>query len=892
MKKYYLTVFLLLAASLSIEARNVNINARGREATAVFEDIMRQTGKNFIYKAGLLKGMKITVHASDEPLESVLRRMFADTGITFSIKGDNVILQRVKSAAPRARQFPVSGRVTENGTSEPLVGALVALEGTSDGVFTNSSGFFSIRLPEGKGILRVSYPGYVARSVNVTVPSSRNVDVSLSTDTIEGRLLSEVVVTSDINHTISMCSADVGRLSLNVSDIKNTPVLFGENDVVKALQMQPGVSHGIEGMAGMYVHGGAADENLVLLDGVPLYQANHFGGLFSAFNVDVIKNVDFYKSSFPAVYGGRLSSVLDVHTKDGSSSGHHGSLRIGLTSGAFNIDGPVAKNTTYSFAVRRSWYEILTVPGLALYNHFRQENVHTRNELDLYEVNALARYAFMDVNAKLTHNFSDGGRLYGMFYYGDDYLKGGEKRQEMTIEQDASHVSSNIVRLHWGNILGSVGYDRPFSSSLFGEFSFSVSHFSSSIRRDNEVYDNNLLTGNVEYSNTRTFKGTNRMTDLIARASFLWNASQAQRVDFGAEYTRHFFRPQDEVTEVSTGGEFSSSGLLFDRMGVDEVALYISDDWDISSPLRLSAGLRGNLYSGAGLTHLSIDPRLGVRWALRDDWSLKFSYSAMTQYVHQLSESFLSLPTDLWVPLAGEMRPQRSHNLSVGAYHSFGNGYTAGLEIYRRWLRNVVDYPDFYYLAPKGTPWYELLTSGEGRVRGLDFSVSKSFGRISGHFAYSLLWADRRFDSKNDGQWFPDRFDNRHKFNIVVNWKINDKWDVNLAWTGMSGNRYTLQTQNYEVLSDPDIPFIDGEWSGSIDMVSEINGRRLPFYHRLDLGARLRTRHGEWNFSLYNAYCNMNVIAVRKQYWANARPEFRYLRLLPAIPGVSYTWFF
>ncbi len=884
MKKSILFLSFLLAAAPLTWGKDVTVNASGRDAEAVFREVVRSSGKNYVYPAGLLKGMKVTVKAKDEPLESVLHRMFNGTDITFTIKGDNVILKR--RPAPKPRKVAVSGRVLEASTSEPLVGALVALENSRSGVFTNASGLFSLHLPEGESRLSVSYPGFLPRDVNISVPSSRPLEIVLSPDTLAGASLKEVVVTADINRSIAMRSADVGRLSLNVADIRNTPVILGETDVIKSLQVQPGVSPGMEGMAGMYVHGGAADENLVLLDGVPIYQPSHFGGLFSAFNVDVIKNVDFYKTSFPAAYGGRLSSVLDVHTKDGSSSGHHGSVRIGLTSGAFNIDGPIGGRTTYSFAVRRSWYEVLSVPALAIYNHVRQDNYNT----------TVARYSFMDINAKLTHRFSNGGRLHAMFYYGDDYLKGGEKSSVDDMEENYRTFSSDIARLHWGNILGSVGYSHTFTPSLFGNFTLSVSHFSSMLRRNVENSERSLEEDKSDYQNTlyhnaREFKTSNNITDIIARAAFTWNASSSQRIDFGAEFTRHYFKPQEEATAVYNGRDTYSSCLTEEHLFANEAALYISDDWEVCDPLRISAGLRGGLYS-SGRTHWTLDPRLGVRWSVNDVLTLKAAYAGMTQYVHQLSESFLALPTDMWIPVTGNMKPGRSHNVSIGAYWTFGQGYTFSGEAYWRWLRNLTDYPDYYYLAPKDTPWHELLASGEGRARGLDFSLSKRFGKITGQVAYSLLWTDRRFEGKNGGRWFPDRFDNRHKINISVSWDVNSRWTLNALWTGMSGNRYTIQEQNYQVLPDSQIPFIDSEWSGSPDILGVINGRRLPFYNRLDLSATLRTRHGEWTFSLYNAYCNMNPIAVKKRFWTNTAPTFQYLRLLPTIPGVSYTWFF
>ena len=274
----------------------------------------------------------------------------------------------------------------------------------------------------------------------------------------------------------------------------------------------------------------------------------------------------------------------------------------------------------------------------------------------------------------------------------------------------------------------------------------------------------------------------------------------------------------------------------------------------------------------------------------------------MSQYVHQLTESSISLPTDQWVPISEDFKPQRSDKVSISSNYTTENGYTFSVEGYWKWMKNVIDYRDDYYLYPTGTLWTKLLCSGSGTAKGIDFKVSKSFGKISGHVSYSLLWADRQFDEKNGGRRFPARFDNRHKINVAANWEINEKWSVNAAWTGMSGNMTTIQVQNYDILDTPGIPYYhtgqmsyggNSHYYGYIALGNGINNYRLPFYHRLDLSANRKTKHGMWTFSLYNAYCNMNVISIKPNdnEWKDGKP-FQKFRLIPVIPSVSYTWFF
>ncbi|MCM1518511.1 MAG: TonB-dependent receptor [Pseudoflavonifractor sp.] len=875
-----LSLIVLLLTSVSSMAVNVSVRAVGQPAESVFKELMRQTGKNFVYSSGLLSGVKVTVEANDRPLERVLDEMFRGTDITYNIKGNNVVLRR----RTRQAMIVVSGYVREEGTGESLIGALVVDSSSKKTVATNSAGFYSIYVTPGQVTLAVSYPGFDAESRTMTIRSDSRVDFTLKErGSGSARQLSEVVVVADPNKSIAMESTDVGRLNLTRADITSTPTLFGEADVIKTLQLQPGVSAGVEAMAGMYVHGGANDENLYMLDNIPLYQVNHFGGLFSAFNTEAIKNVDFYKSTFPAKYDGRLSSIMAVNTKDGSMEGHHGSFKLGLTSGALNIDGPIIKGkTTYALAVRRSWFEVLTVPGLAIYNAVRQEKEST----------TVARYSFTDVNAKVTHHFSDNSQLHAMFYFGEDFLKGGDKRNVEDAENDETMRESGISKLRWGNLVASLGWNYAFSSKLFGEFTGAYTHYRSSLNREDEDYLESA--GSVIEDSRRDYTTRNSIRDWTFRADMIWRPASSHHVTFGANYTFHTYKPQDNSGILYNAGVIVSQAVESQQVHASEIGAYIGDDWELSQSVRVNAGVHVGLFSLSGKSHWNIDPRLALRWRVNDHWSVKGAYARMSQYVHQLTESAISLPTDQWVPVAGEMRPQKSDKISVAGYYSFGHGneFTASVEAYYKWMDHVIDYRDDYFLMPNDTPWQDKLCAGSGRAKGLDFMVRRNAGKITGHVAYSLLWADRQFDAKNDGRRFPARFDNRHKINVLLNWRINEKWEVNAAWTGMSGNRFSLFAQDYEILDTPDLPVVgDPSFDGLIDMNGGINNYRLPFYHRLDIGANRYTKHGMWNFSLYNAYCNMNVISVKKNrgYYYDS---FQKFRLIPILPSVSYTWFF
>lgn len=869
MKKKLTTALSLAIFSMALaNASGITVRAVAKPAASVFEDIVKQSGKNFVYSSKLLENMKVSVDITGKSLSEALDALFKGTTVGYKIKGDTVILFRVeKKEKPQRQNKTVSGFVRESGSGEALVGAVVMGPGKAMAV-TNVMGFYSLSMPEGDCFLQVSYPGFSTANIDkFNLVSNRSLDIAMEPD---GAVLDEIVVHGDKNNSLAMESASIGALNIGRGIIASTPVIFGESDVIKALQLEPGVSPGVEGMAGMYVHGGNVDENLYMLDNIPLYQVNHFAGLFSAFNTEAIRNVDFYKSSFPAKYDGRLSSFMDVHTKDGSLEEHHGSVKLGLTSGAFNIDGPIWKGrTSYSFAIRRSWYDLLTIPAMAIYNSFsKDEKLETG-------------FAFTDINAKINHRFSDRSSAYVMFYFGEDYL---HVKQSWDKDVTDGYYDLNKNNLRWGNLVASAGWNYVISPSIFGEFTAAYSRYSSRLshyEEDGEKEEGRILSYSMSEVNS-----DNNIHDWIFRADFDWHPHSGHTVNFGASYVRHGFLP---FRDRRTIGSDSFQETLFNKTrkyNANEFNVYGGGDYSFNDNVRINYGLHYSIFNIEGTSHQGLSPRLGIKWNPARDWAVKAGYSKTVQYVHQLVQSSLSLPTDQWVPIMGGQKPQRADKISAGVYYSPETSLTFSVEGYWKWMNNLLEYTEEYYLLPPELSWDSKMSVGKGTSKGIDIKVSKEFGKISGHVSYSLMWADRRYPEKNGGKKFPARFDNRHKINILANWKINPKWEMNVSWTGMSGNRITLPTQCW---TDPEL----APWHYDMTLGTEINNYRLPFYHRMDLSFTRHTKHGFWNFSLYNAYCNMNTIGVTRDYdWTNQKPAFKRIRILPVIPSVSYTWIF
>lgn len=655
-------------------------------------------------------------------------------------------------------------------------------------------------------------------------------------DTLKVGIFRDLVVEGSRNRTLSMNSANIGALNVSGDVIGKTPVILGEPDIIKTLQLEPGVSAGVEGMAGLYVHGGNTDENLYMLENIPLYQVNHLGGLFSAFNVDAVKNVDFFKSTFPAKFDGRLSSFMDVYTKDGAFKKFSGSFKLGLTSGALHLEGPICKDkTSYSISVRRSWYDLLTLPATALLNKMNKPE----------DDDAKFGYAFTDINAKITHRFSERSRIYAMMYYGEDYLNVSTYTPK---NSTSDYYWNNGVKLRWGNILASAGWIYDFTPNLWGKVCGAFTRYYSSLKTLDE--DADLVDGVKENFVSSEYVTKNNIEDWIIKGDFEWKPFAIQRITFGSSLIFHDYLPTRDSRTLIADGLTTELTDNSKKYKAQEFNIYAQDELSLSDKFKMNVGLHYSLFHITGKVKGGLSPRLALKYSLNDNVVLKGGYSRAVQYVHQLMQSSISLPTDQWVPIIGDQKPQFSDKISAGVYWNINNKFTFSAEGYYKWLHNIIDYRDEYYMLPPELQWDAKLSEGKGWAKGVDFKISKEVGNLTGHISYSLLWADRQFADKNGGKKFPARFDNRHKINVLLNWKINDKWEIGASWTGMSGNRITLATQLW---ADPGL----APWNYDMLLKTDINNYRLPFYHRLDLNFTRHTHNGYWNFGLYNAYCNM-----------------------------------
>lgn len=914
-KVFIFTSFLFIFSTITAQdsEKKITIQDKSISLRDVLAQIEKQTGYSIAYEQSNLDlKKKISVSLKKVNIHKALSEILKSTGFTYKITGYHVILipeckeiekqKNTENKAQKIRQT-LTGIVIDERTKKPIEYATVSLvKEPAKGTITDSLGHFEIAgIPVGPHDVKVSILGHKSIIFYdvINIPG-RGVVFDISLDK-NNHYLNEVVVTGRSAPEDLVQSTQMGALSLSKMAIKNVPVIFGEADVVKALQTQPGVVGGIEGLAGMYVRGGNGDENLYMLDGNPLYQINHFGGLFSAFNTEIIKNVDFYKSAFPARYGGRLSSIVNVQTKDGDMKEFHGTAMLGLTSGGLHIEGPIVKEkTSFSASIRRSWLEAVSVPALEIIN---SSNSNEGNK-------TLARYAFTDVNLKVKHLFNNRSHAYVNFYWGQDYLKFGKEEYDLG---DDPFRSGDVGRLRWGNLLLSPGWSYVFSEKLSSNISASYIHYASNLKRSvYETFGNETDKNKNSYIENSTENGIDNYS---FKADFNYLCTSSHHIRFGANFTHHRFRPEFTRSYSNTDNGQSISGNSKETLAANEMNIYIEDDWKLSSFLSLNAGLRLGYFKIRDESYWSLEPRLSTRFLLSQDLSLKASYSRMDQNIQQVSESYISLPTDYWVPVIENQKPLVSDQVSLGTYYNLNNNYSFSLEGYYKWMNNLLDYKEGYNFLPSTVSWQNKLASGKGWSYGTDFIIRKETGRITGYVGYGLMLADRKFDEINGGKKYPSKYDNRHKINIVANWKVSDNVELNAGWTYMTGNRVTISLENYQSLDvagfppglAPADPYLSQDFPG-INYYDKKNNVRMPSYHRLDVSINIyrpkkNGRMGIWNISVYNVYSRMNPIAITKESMYSSshsfptreiqwRNNFKTLSLFPIIPSISYTYKF
>ena len=804
-------------------------------------------------------------------------------------KNLTLLLLLFASLTAMSQSHTISGSITDRATGETLIGTTILDSRSGKGTITNSYGRFSLTLPDGQVTLVIRFVGYKPYQDTFLLTDNRVLNVALD-PSIE---LEEVVVVGERINGVK--SSQVSAVDIPVEHIKAVPVLFGETDILKVVQLLPGVQSGTEGMSGIYVRGGGPDENLFLLDGVSLYNVNHLGGFFSAFNSDAVKNVTLYKGSFPARFGGRLSSVLDVTTNNGNDKEFHGNVSIGIISAKLNLEGPIIKEkTTFSVSLRRTYLDLLTRPMMRMASSMAGSGEE-----------ATGGYFFYDFNGKVTHKFSDKSRLFASFYMGDDRIFARVKYKDMSYNGDyyREHMKMGY---NWGNIVASLRWNYELNPQLFMNLSGNFTRYRNDIGIGMEA--ENSTEGRLSNEEEKmTYKSGIR--DVTVRADFDYAPNPEHAVKFGGDLTHHIFTP--EVMSIYYKDSDSPNDKIDStitpgggRMHANELNAYIEDDWTINDAFKLNAGLHISTFAVQDTLYPSLQPRVSGRMILTDNLSLKAGYAYMTQYMHLLSNSNISLPTDLWVPVTQRVQPMGAHQVAAGLFYRWHDIVDFSVEGYYKRMNNLLEYRDGASFWYSSQGWENKILMGQGWSYGVEFLAQKNVGKWTGWVAYTWSKSMRQFDRQgmelNNGEAFPAKYDRRHNISIVLMYKKSDHFDISATWVYNTGNATTLAMQYFE--GNEQTEQQDGyNNSQSIPYIEHRNNYRMPAYHRMDIGMNFhkQKKYGirTWNISIYNVYNRKNPFLIYTGYNSPFSNDYNKKQLLklsifPIIPSFSWSFKF
>ena len=772
-------------------------------------------------------------------------------------------------------RYTLNGYIRDSLSGELIIGATITIEGQSKGVTSNAYGFYSITLDPGTYYFTISHVSYQLKKIIVELQVNIQQNIEMLS---KSSVISEVVIYTK-RRDENVKTAQMGKVDLSMDKIKNIPAFMGEIDLLKVIQLLPGVRNAGEGNAGFYVRGGGPDQNLILLDDAVVYNTGHLFGFFSIFNSDAIKNVSLIKGGMPAQYGGRLSSVLDIAMKDGNINKMQMDGGIGLIASRFSIQGPIKKparlshsggtKASYILSARRTYIDALAKPFIKKSSEFYGSG-----------------YFFYDLNAKVNYRFSEKDRLYLSGYFGRDVFNFNNRNRSFR---------SNIP---WGNSTATLRWNHVFNRRLFGNTTLVYNDYKFKFAAAQDNFELSLSSG---------------IRDGNIKADFDYYPLPQHKIKFGGLFTYHQFVPN-----VLSGKQDS---IIFkpNNEGTKyaaETALYIQDDWDPGEKIKINFGIRLSNFSQIGpftkyirdvnqnkidstvyksfekiKQYGGVEPRVTFRYTLNDETSLKAAITNNYQYIHLVTNAGSTLPTDLWVPSTYVVRPQKSWMYSAGIFKNFrDNRFETSIEVYYKDMKNQIEYAEGY--TPSLTDPENEFVFGKGWSYGTELYINKTKGNFTGWIGYTLSWTWRKFAGLNDGEKYPTRYDRRHDLSLVGNYELNKKWKFGMVFVFGTGNAITLPERFY---------IINGVLTQEY---SKLNQYRMKPYHRMDLSAiytpvpkKKRKVESFWTFSIYNVYSRLNPYFIYfdqtgSPYNGTLKIDAKQVSLFPILPAVTWNFKF
>ena len=745
-----------------------------------------------------------------------------------------------------AQKINVSGYIKDAASKEVLIGASVYNANTKTGTTTNQYGFFSLTVATADTVeLLISYSGYSIQAKKIVAKENIQLDVLMENAV---GTLGEVIINSGKNNR-NVQKAQMGVIDVPIRAIKNLPVLLGERDIMKIIQLLPGVQGGQEGTTGFYVRGGNLDQNLVQLDEATVYNPNHLFGLFSTFNVNAINNVQLIKGGFPAEYGGRLSSILNITMKEGNKKKYQVEGGIGLLSNNLTVQGPIQKNkSSFIMSARRSHIDlILKATGTA------QKNTS---------------YKFYDVNAKMNFEMGSKDHLFLSFFKGND---------------NAAYNNANSLNYttDFGNSTGTFRWNHLLGNNIFSNTSVIYNDYNLALSTSQNNFYSLLYTA---------------VKDITAKTDFTITPNTKHKIKTGFALTRHQLAPASFSSRIPRrGNKLTINKDSINKLNSNEMAFYLGDEFDASQKFSVNYGVRVPVYTASGKTYSFIEPRITTKLSVSPVSSIKASYTRMNQFLHLIPNSTAGLPTDIWVPSSNKTKPQSATQYALGYFQNFkDNEIEVSAEIYYKTMENQVLFGEGKQLRIN-VNLDSLIVSGKGKSYGAELFIKKNTGKLTGWVSYTLSKTTQQFSDLNFGKEFPFKYDRRHNLAITASYQFTKTWTFSSVFVFSTGAAFTAPTGRISTLNSGTI------FEGNYYVYEGRNNYRLASYHHLDLSASnkktvkifKKNYEREWVFGIYNSYSRLNPYFIYFEIDAlTSNPTAKQVSLLPIIPSVSFNFKF
>ncbi len=859
-----LSVFMLFT-SPGIKAQKINIDKRIQISSKVLtvdqllNELHTKHALNFSYNDKKLPlEQSVTFSNTNLSLQEILKKLQEDAHMEYTIYNDLIILTQKKSKT----LYTINGYIEDSLSGEKLIGASVYNASDYIGTTSNTYGFYSITLGEGRVKLVVSYVGYKRYEQVIDLISDTTLQIRLSP------YLEIEEVKIEARKREYTTRSQLSLIKVSSLEVNKIPALLGEVDVLKSLQLLPGVQSGFEGSSSLVVRGGGTDQNLIILDGAPVYNVNHLLGFFSVFNADAIKDVSLYKSGFPARYGGRASSVIDINMKEGNNKVFKGEGSIGLISSKLTLEGPIKnENTSFIISGRRTYLDIPAKPFLK-----KSEGGRTSEY----------GYYFYDLNMKINHRFSDRSRLFLSSYLGNDVF-----HYTMEMKEDENEVKI-YDGLKWGNITTNLRWNYMLTNKLFTNTTLSYSNYHFALTEKNKTTE---YVGDDKNISNNSYEFLNGIYDVSAKIDVDYFPNQNHTVKFGTGYCNHIFVPSSFTQNTDPGRDTSNIVRTYGR----EAFLYLEDDISMGQKANVNVGFHYSFFRTETKNYFHLQPRISAKYSLSSNIAVKASYAKMVQYLQSNSYSTISLPIDLWVPSTDSLQPIESNNYSLGLDYQYANKYDIGIEGFYKTMQHVKAFKEGSAPSPD---FLNNIVQGKGWAYGIEFMIRKNAGKTTGWLSYTWSHSWRQFNGISFDQKFPYKYDRRHNVNLVAMHKFNNRVDISGTWVFSTGNAMSLSTEKYisnfalEANSENEIV------KSHIQEYEQRNNYRMPNYHRLDIGINFHKEKKRitrtWSFGIYNVYNRKNPLWI---YWddserfANKKALYQ-ISLYQIIPYFSYSFKF